>query len=123
VTPRPLPPRTLTPRQWWTAAVLVTVTVVAASLAPASTASGVTSGADKLMHAAGYGAIAFFVAGARNARTLRQLAVVVVAVTLIGAGVEVVQPFVGRTASVLDAFANFVGAWSGALAFEFSRSR
>jgi VanZ family protein len=103
--------------------VLATITVVAGSLAPASTASGMTFGADKLLHAAGYGAIAFFVAGARSARTIRQLAVVVVAVTLLGAGVELVQPFVGRTGSALDAFANLVGAWSGAVAFELSRSR
>lgn len=123
MTPRAVTPRTLTPRQWLAGAVIATVTVVAGSLAPASTASGPASGADKLLHGVGYGAIAFFVAGARNARTLRQLAVVVVAVTLLGAGVEVVQPFVGRTASVGDAFANLVGAWSGALAFELSRTR
>lgn len=123
MTSRPPTARTLTRRQWWTFAAIATVLVVAGSLAPASTAGELTAGADKLLHGVGYGIIAFFVAGARNARTARQLAVVVGAVTLLGLGVELAQPLVGRDASALDALANLVGAVAGAVAFELSRNR
>ena len=57
------------------------------------------------------------------ADTDRALVGVSLAVTAFGAGVEVVQPTVGRTASVLDALANAAGAALGVLATRVSRSR
>ncbi|WP_208288683.1 VanZ family protein [Halobacterium sp. R2-5] len=104
----------MTPQRWRVVAVAAIVAVLAGSLAPGSTAGGLPAGADKLLHAAGYATIAFAVAAARRARALRALAAVVLAVALFGAAVELVQPTVGRTASLLDALANLLGATAGA---------
>ncbi|WP_336036256.1 antibiotic resistance protein VanZ [Halobacterium yunchengense] len=112
-----------TARQWWTLAAVATAVVVAGSLAPGAATGGVPAGADKLLHGLGYGAIAFFVAGARRRRSVRALAGVAAAVALLGAGVEVLQPLAGRAASPLDALANLVGAVAGVLAYELSRAR
>ncbi|WP_232702895.1 hypothetical protein [Halobacterium wangiae] len=103
--------------QRWGVATTVALAVVAASLVPASAASGgsLPGGADKLLHAVGYAALSFSVAVALRARTGRALAAVVLVVAALGAGVEVVQPTVGRTASLLDAAANLGGATAGAL--------
>ena len=79
--------------------------------------------ADKLLHGIGYAALTFAVARAARARAPRRLAAVVLAVTALGVGVELVQPLVGRTASPLDALANLGGAVAGALLRTFSRSR
>jgi len=104
----------VTPRRWRVVAALSVLVVLAGSLAPGSAAGGLPAGADKLLHAVGYAAIALSLAGARRAETPRALVAVVVAAALLGVGVEVVQPVVGRTASVLDAAANLAGATAGA---------
>lgn len=105
---------------------VLALVVLAASLAPisggVSTAVGTGLGADKLLHAVGYAALTWTVASAVGAPTVRRLAAIVLVVTAFGAGVELVQPLVGRTASLLDALANLAGAVAGGL-WAFSRSR
>ena len=105
----------MTPRRWRVLAVVSIVAVLAGSLAPGSTAGGLPAGADKLLHAVGYAVVAVSLAGARRAETARTLVSVVLAAALLGVGIEVVQPAVGRTASVLDAVANLLGATAGAV--------
>ncbi|AHG04696.1 antibiotic resistance protein VanZ [Halobacterium sp. DL1] len=102
--------------RWGAVAAAVGLVVVAASLVPGSTgaASALPANADKLLHAGGYAALSFSVAAAMRARTVRTLAVVVLAVAALGGAVELVQPAVGRTLSLLDAAANLVGASVGA---------
>jgi VanZ family protein len=115
--------RSPTRPEWWGVAAVAALAVVGGSLTPGSAAGGLPAGADKLLHGLGYAAISFFVAGARGERTLVGLLGTAVAVALLGAGVELVQPYVGRTASGADALANLLGAVVGVLAFELSRSR
>lgn len=111
-------------RQRWAAvAVALAVVVLAASLVPASGGDSLPPNADKLFHFAGYAALAFAAAMAPDEATDRALVGVVLAVTAFGAGIEVVQPAVGRTASVLDALANVAGATVGVLAARVSRNR
>jgi VanZ family protein len=99
------------------------LTVVAASLVPGSAAGGLPAGTDKLLHAAGYAVVsALAVAGWADGDPKRAAAVVA-GVSLLGAGVEVAQPLVGRTASLLDALANCAGAALGVLAARVSRTR
>ena len=105
----------MTPRRWRVLAVVSIAAVLAGSLAPGSTAGGLPAGADKLLHAAGYATIALSLAGAQRAETGRTLVSIVLAAALLGVGVEVVQPTVGRTASLLDAVANLLGATAGAV--------
>ncbi|MGB9964779.1 VanZ family protein [Halobacterium hubeiense] len=104
----------MTPRRWTVVAAASIVAVLAGSLAPGSAAGGLPAGADKLLHGVGYAAIALSLAGARRARTTRALAALVVGVAAFGAGVELLQPLVGRAASAPDALANLVGATAGA---------
>jgi VanZ family protein len=102
----------------------VAAVVVAGSLVPApENGGGLPPGADKLLHVAGYAAVAWAWGRALDPPTDRGLAAVAVGAALLGAGVEVVQPTVGRTASGLDAAANLAGAVVGALAVWVSRSR
>ena len=103
------------PRRWGGVATAVALAVVAASLVPAEAgaAGGLPAGADKLLHAAGYAALSSSVAAALRARTAYVLVTVVVAVAVLGASVELVQPAVGRTASLLDGAANLAGAMAG----------
>ena len=97
-------------------AALLALVVLAASLT--GTPGGATAvGVDKLLHAAGYAALAYAVAAAAEVRTPRVLAGVVLAVTAFGVGIEAVQPLVGRNASAADALANLAGAVAGALAW------
>jgi hypothetical protein len=103
-----------------TLAVVALGVVLVGSLLPAPETGGTSVGlfgvgADKVVHAAGYAAVAGLAAASRDWRR-RGLAVVavVVAVTAVGAGVEVAQSFVpGRTMSGADAVANAVGAAAG----------
>jgi VanZ family protein len=98
--------------------------VVAASLVPGSAAGGVLpSATDKLLHAAGYAAVAWAAGSALSDPDDRTLAAVALGAAALGAGVELVQPLVGRTASLLDALANCAGAALGALAARVSRTR
>jgi VanZ family protein len=110
-------------RQWAGRAAVFALVVLGASLVPLPDGDGVPAGLDKLVHAAGYAAVAFAAAMAPEEDTDRALAGVVLAVTAFGAGVEVVQPTVGRTASLADALANLAGAAAGALAARVSRTR
>lgn len=106
---------------------MVAFAVLTASLLPGQSgvaAAGATPfGVDKIVHVIGYACLTYTVAGAVRARTAGRLAAVVVAVAAFGAGVELVQPVVGRTASPLDALANLAGAVAGALLWALSRSR
>jgi VanZ family protein len=71
-------------------------------------------GVDKWLHAGSYATVAFLLALGVSARTRRQLAVVCVATIAFGAGVELLQaPLAARSADVLDAAANAVGAILG----------
>lgn len=109
------------------AAAVLALVVLIASLAPApggvAAASATAFGVDKLLHVVGYAVLTYAVASAVRARTARRLTAVVVAVTALGAGVELVQPLVGRTASSLDALANLAGSVAGGLLWAFNRSR
>ncbi|MCD2202706.1 VanZ family protein [Halobacterium sp. KA-6] len=105
----------MTPKRWRVLAVVSIAAVLAGSLAPGSTTGGLSAGMDKLLHAGGYAVIAFSLAGARQAETGRVLVSIVLAAALLGVGIEVVQPTVGRTASLLDAVANLLGAAVGAV--------
>ncbi|GAA0265524.1 VanZ family protein [Halobacterium noricense] len=104
----------MTPRRWRVLAVVSIAAVLAGSLAPGATAGGLPAGVDKFLHAAGYAMIALSLAGAQRAETGRTLVSIVLATALLGVGIEVVQPLVGRTASLLDAVANLLGATAGA---------
>lgn len=98
-------------------AVALAAVVVGASLLPASgagaAAGSLPPGADKLLHAIGYAAVAYAAASAANGRSVEVLVLVALGVAAVGAGVEVVQPAVGRHASALDALANLAGATAG----------
>lgn len=110
-------------RRWAALAVGLSVVVLAASLVPASGGQRLPAGADKLAHAVGYAAVAFAAGMTPEEATDRALAGVVLAVAAFGAGIEVVQPTVGRTTSLLDALANLAGAALGALAARQRRPR
>jgi len=110
-------------RRWAAVAVALSVLVLATSLVPVPDGDSVPTGADKLVHAVGYAAIAFAATRAVEDPSRRALVAVVATVFGFGAGIEVVQPLAGRTASVTDALANLAGAALGALAGRVSRSR
>ncbi|MFC3477407.1 VanZ family protein [Halobacterium litoreum] len=99
------------------AAAVALAAVVGASLLPASGAGGAASslpaGADKLLHAAGYAVVAYAAASSVDGSAPRTLVLVALGVAAVGAGVELVQPAVGRHASALDALANLAGAVAG----------
>ena len=72
---------------------------------------------DKLLHFSAY-----FVLGAMAGGALRQPGSVkwaVLGLIVVGAAVEVIQAYVGRETSVLDAVANCAGAIAGALLARF----
>ena len=110
-------------RRWAALVVAFAVVVLAASLVPLPDGNSGPAGIDKLAHFAGYAAIAFAAGMAPEKTTDRALVAVVLAVAGFGAGIEVVQPTVGRTASLLDSVANLAGATVGALAARISRTR
>ena len=103
-----------------TLAVAALGVVLVGSLLPAPETGGTSVelfgvGADKLVHAASYAVVAGLAATSREWRR-RGLAVLVIvlAVAVLGAGVEVSQSVVpGRTMSGADAVANVVGAAAG----------
>jgi VanZ family protein len=102
----------LDPRQYRALAVALALVILAASLIPASGTPD-TGHTDKLLHAAGYAVLAWLGARALPASSRTDAAGVLVAVVAFGAGVELLQPLVGRNASRLDALANLVGAVAG----------
>ena len=97
-------------------AVAACATVVAASVVgpPAALGTDVTGvGLDKWAHVAGTAVLAVVVAAARRADG-RDLLVVAAAVVALGAAIEGIQaPLAHRTASLVDAAANGVGAVLG----------
>jgi VanZ family protein len=117
-------------RRWRAAAALVAGCIVVASLLPPAVVFGPGPpteppgplglvGADKWLHAVGYAAFAGTVvpgvAGDGDASPVRALLFAVGVATGLGLGVELLQwPHPGRTASLVDAAANLVGAAVGA---------
>lgn len=104
------------------AAVLAATAVVTASLLPAD--GGATAatllgvGADKWLHATGYGVVAALADAAE-----RRPWSVVAGVALLGLGVEFAQlPLATREFSVLDAVANLVGAVVGVVVHRLARA-
>lgn len=107
---------------------LVAIGIVAAAVAPAGTgeASILGIGLDKWAHVLGFAVLAFSLAWAgmhdgasppsrtEGARTLRKLLLVVLATTLFGAGVELLQwPLAWRRAGSADLVADVGGAVLG----------
>jgi VanZ family protein len=99
-------------RQYRALAVATALLFLAVSLIPGSGTPN-TGHADKLLHAVGYAALAWLGARALPATSPTDALGVLLTVVAFGAGVELVQPFVGRSASVLDAVANLIGATAG----------
>lgn len=90
---------------------LVASAVLVASLVPLGGAGGGVSGADKLLHAVGYGLLCAAVLRWRRPGVLGGVLAAVVAVAASGAGVELLQGTVPtRSPSLLDALANTLGA-------------
>jgi VanZ family protein len=110
-------------RRWAGVAVALAVLVLATSLVPVPDGDSVPAGADKLAHLTGYAAVAFAATHAVDDAGRRALVGVVATVAGFGAGIEALQPMVGRGASLGDAAANLAGATLGALAARLNRSR
>ena len=81
------------------------------TLSPIDQLPGVPTN-DKLMHLLGFGALAMPLAFAYPRRALA----VVIAATLFGGAIEVIQPFTGRSAEWFDLVADAGGAALGAIA-------
>lgn len=116
------------PTRAWAAAVACAAVVVAASLVPGAGPGPGTlpPGGDKLLHAAGYAAVAYLLAragaAARPTAPTGVALAATVAATALGGGVELLQSAVpGRTPSALDAAANLAGAVGGALVWAARR--
>lgn len=104
-------------RARWTGALAVGAAVLAGTLAPVASPGTTPAvfgvGADKWAHAVAFGLLAAVVAVALDARTRHPAAVLgpaFLCAVLLGAGVEAVQPAVGRTAQLGDLLADAVGA-------------
>jgi VanZ family protein len=103
---------------------VVAATALVTSLVPV-TSGGVPpegpfglAGADKWAHAAGYAVFAVAAAATLRRGTARTAFVAAAGAAAFGAGIELLQwPLTTRTASVLDALANAVGASAGTAAW------
>jgi VanZ family protein len=120
-------------RRWRVLAGGVALAIVVASLLPPELFLGPDTGAtpelrgpfglvglDKWLHALGYavlaGTLVPAVAAGRSETTARTVVVAVAVAAGVGLGVELLQwPHPGRTASLVDAAANLVGAAVGAV--------
>lgn len=101
-------------RSWLPVAVAVVILV--ASLVPGGGGGATVGpvGVDKLLHVAGYAVLAAAMLFARRARSVGTALTVVLAVTVFGGVVELLQgPVPGRHVSVLDLVADAVGAVAG----------
>lgn len=79
-------------------------------------------GLDKYVHAGGYALLSYAATDARHPRSFRGVAVVVLAVGLYGAGVELAQGLSpGRLPSLGDAVANLLGAAVGSAVWAVRR--
>jgi VanZ family protein len=90
--------------------------IIFLSLAPRTPMGGVRVN-DKLQHAGAYLVMSVLVFGSLSPSMslLRRLVIVLIACTLLGVGIELVQPATGRSADVGDAIANAGGAAMGCL--------
>jgi len=68
---------------------------------------------DKLLHFVGYAVLAFFAVIRR--KSVKSVALFIIAIVLYGGFIEIVQPHVNRYGEFGDFVANSVGAVSGAL--------
>lgn len=90
---------------------LVASAVLVASLVPLGSAGSGVPGADKLLHAVGYGLLCAAVLRWRRPGALGGALAAIAAVATYGAGVELLQGAVPtRSPSLLDALANALGA-------------
>jgi VanZ family protein len=109
---------------FWLAAFGTVAATIAYSLGPAPGALNAFPLADKVFHAAAYGAmtLSWLLAAVwrpgRGASVIpRYAAAVVICAILLGATIEVAQHFVDRTADVFDGVADAVGAVAGLAAW------
>ena len=110
--------------KWLTVAVALTAAFLFLShLPPEVTPSRLqTGGFDKIAHMLGYGMITlFFVLSLRSSASLFSGFVLLIAILAVGAVDELTQPFVNRTASLADWFADLVGVVSVLLLFCITR--
>ncbi len=92
----------------WGTAVLVTAAALGATLSPAGAAPALAP--DWVLHAAGFGFLAVVYAFALDGRPPRTVLAGAFCLTVaLGAGVELVQPAFGRTASFADFAADVAG--------------
>jgi VanZ family protein len=89
--------------------VILGLIVAVLTLTPSQTLPSAPGG-DKLHHFLAFGAIAFPMAFARP----RLLVLIVLAVSVYGAVIEIIQSHVGRHGDIVDALANAIGAVTGA---------
>lgn len=90
--------------------------IIFLSLAPRTPMGGVKV-SDKLQHASAYLVMSVLVFGSLSSSMSlpRRLVIVLIACTLLGVGIELVQPATGRSADLGDAIANAGGASLGCL--------
>ena len=90
--------------------------IVVLSLAPRAPSAGIRVN-DKLQHAGAYMvmSVLVFASLGSSVSLSRRLVIVLIACTLLGVGIELVQPATGRTADASDALANAGGASLGCL--------
>lgn len=108
---------------WWAAGWLGVVAVCVVSLVPVPPETVAAAGGDKLVHALGYGALAFWFAqlvpAAGRARWL-----VALALAGLGAGLEAVQALVPwRSTEGWDVVADAAGALAGVVAAGYRPAR
>ena len=91
---------------------LLALIIVLLTLAPVSAPNFIGSASDKLYHVIAFAALTFPMALLYPPRAKT----VLVYAILLGAAIEIIQPTVGRTASVLDFVADVLGALLGMVA-------
>lgn len=94
---------------WWALVATLLIGAVIAVLTLMPVAGG-APGSDKLYHVLAFAALAFPLSAVRMAHA----PMVVVAVLIYGGAIELVQPFVGRSAEFADFGADAIGAALGA---------
>lgn len=108
--------RLLSPRRGRILTVVLALLVLALSLIPKSEQVPDTFGGfDKLGHFIAYAVLAFFAMRAVDRCGLIPFVVVVVACTIFGGIIEIVQPIVGRTMELADFLVDLAGAAGGAV--------
>ncbi len=100
----------------WCVTALIAAALCVTTLSPAVPAIGPPN-SDKVQHFIGFAALSLPLGFAYPRRTLA----IIAGATLFGAGIELVQPFVGRGAELADLVADALGATTGALAMRALR--